>query len=109
MEQDQKTLMDDHRNMLMVSKNISEFQEKNLKAWPLIVFDDIDKVEISYNFINNKGLFFAGDIVFNIFFKGEEPNEKVKKQGLTALDYWTKILFYTDTKVNFKINGKKWT
>jgi hypothetical protein len=109
MQTAQKTILDDHRNMLMVSKKISDFQETNLKNWPLIVFNDVDSVKIDYNFVR-KNEFFAGIITFDLSFKDNKiPDEETKKIAITNLYQWTTLLFWTDTKINFKLNGKKWT
>lgn len=108
-QQAQKTILDDHRNMLMVSKKISEFQEINLKTWGLIVFDDVDSVKIDYNFIK-KDQFYPGNVCFDFKFKnGKIPTGEKKNKGITSLYTWTCLLFWTDTKVTFKVNGKKWT
>ena len=103
------SVIDDHRNMLMVSKKISDFQETNLKNWPLIVFDNVESVKIDYNFIK-KNEFYAGAVTYDLKFKENQiPDLATKTRALKSLYEWTALLFWTDTKITFKVNGKKWT
>lgn len=110
MQPKEQNIVDDHRNMLSVSKKISDFQENNLKSWAHIVFNDIEKVKIKYDFINKEDEFYAGTIVYDFTFKeGKEPDSHRKTKALEDLTRWTQVLFWTDTKVVFKNKGKKWT
>ena len=110
MEAQANNKLDDHRNMLMVSKKVSDFQLTNLKTWPLIVFDNVENVSVSYNFIDKEEMFFAGEVTFDFKFKNDlTPDDSKKKQSLSILNQWTKLLFYTDTKVSFKLKGQEWT
>ena len=47
----QNTIVDDHRNMLQISKKISVFQEQNLKSWAFIFFNDVQKVKVDWNLL----------------------------------------------------------
>jgi hypothetical protein len=109
MESNTNTIIDDHRNMLMVSKKISDFQEQNLKQWPMIVFDGISNVKVDYNFINKEELFYAGKVIFDFeFTNGQLPTEEKRQQAFRDLDVWTKFLFWVDTEVEFKLKGRVW-
>lgn len=109
MESSKTTIIDDHRNMLMVSKNISTFQEQNLKQWPSIVFDDVLATKVDYNFINTQDEFYAGKIVFDFTFtEGKYPTDDKRKQAFKDLELWTKFLFWVDTEVEFKLKGRVW-
>ena len=111
MNQHETTIVDDHRNMLQVSKKISVFQEQNIKSWAFIFFDDVEKVSVDWNFIkNNKNKdFFAGKVVFNIKFKRGTKFDPIKAQtGIDSLVASTKFLFWKDTNVIIKKSGKKW-
>ena len=107
MSKQHSTIIEEHRNMLVLSNNISEFQEKNLKSWPFIVFKDLKQVAVNFNFMDDDGLFFAGNIDYNFTF-GEMPEDEEKTTGLRALSEWVSMLFWTDTKVTFKVNGVEW-
>ena len=108
-----QTIVDDHRNMLMLTKNISDFQENNLKTWAFIFFTGVDKVQVSWDFIrrNKNNDFYPGKVTFDIKFKKEaEANltPEATQTGVDQLVASTKFLFWSETKVNVKINGKKW-
>ena len=111
------TIVEEHRKMLVLSWELSDFQLKNLKTWPFLLFDNIDKVEISYDFTktiqeNDEEVedLCAGKIEFNIIFnKNTKIKKEVKEKGLETLSLWTKFLFWNDTEVIIKRNGKIWT
>lgn len=112
MDNNSQTVVDDHRNMLMVSKNISEFQEQNLKSWAFIFFDNVKEVNVSWNFIkNNKNKdFYPGRVDFDIKFeKGTKFDPDKAQEGIDRLVACTKFLFWSETKVNIKKSGRKWT
>ena len=117
-------IVEDHKKMLLASGQLSEFQLKNLKTWPYIVFNTeiLDSLEIHYNFQNpsydpEKGLedqeaqeLCAGAITYNFKFKkGSKVDKEGKKLALDQLTLWTKFLFWKNTDVVFKRNGRLWT
>jgi hypothetical protein len=111
MSQPSQTIVDDHRNMLQVSKKISVFQENNLKSWAFLFFDNVDKVDISWDFFkkNDNKDFYAGKVTFNIKLKkGYKVDLEKAKIGLEQLDACTKFLFWKETKVVIKKSGKVW-
>ena len=112
MDKKENTVVDDHRNMLMVSKKVSVFQEQNLKSWAFLFFEGLKEVEVSWDFIrkNKAQDFFPGKISYNLKFdKGTEISDEVATVGLERLEACVKFLFWSETKVNIKKNGKKWT
>lgn len=100
-----KNIVDDHKNMLALTKNISSFQEENLKKWPFIFFDGVESLKVSWDFFkNNKSRdFYAGVVNFDITLK---TNEQVNQTAVDQLVASTKFLFWSETKVKIKINGK---
>lgn len=107
----EQDVVTDHRNMLQVSKNISQFQQENLKSWAFIFLDDVDTIKVSWNFFrkNKTKDFFAGKVIYDIGFKedSELDMEKVSK-GIDQIVACVKFLFWSETKVEMKIDGKKW-
>jgi len=105
--------LDEHRNSLMISGNISDFQLENLKQWPFVAFDDVDSVKIEYDFkkMNNDDVeeVCAGEITFDLSFKKTLTlsKEEINKR-IAFLTVWTKFLFWQDTEVKFKKKGVKW-
>lgn len=112
MNKSNQSIVDDHRNMLQVSKNISKFQEDNLKSWAFIFFENVDKASVSWNFFkkNKTQDFFAGKVVYDITFKkGDIMDDEKAKKAMETIEACTKFLFWNDTQVLIKKNGKIWT
>ena len=112
MQANNQSIVDDHRNMLMISKNISEFQENNLKSWAFIFFNNVESVKVSWNFFrrNESKDFYPGKVDFDIKLKNTDKKVDSSniQNGIDQLTACTKFLFWSETKVNIKINGKKW-
>lgn len=116
MSEDAQTsnIVDEHRKMVVLTGNISEFQLKNIKAWPFIIFDqDLLKCEIKYDFTDivevEKDLaktLNAGVVEYDFYFK-KDPMDKVSLR-LAQLSLWTRFMFWEDTGVVFKKEGKLW-
>lgn len=101
-----QTVLDDHRKMLTVSKHLSDFQLQNLKKWAFIAFDSVDKSSVDYSFIDGEDQFYAGRVVFKINLgKDISLEEKIKRS--TFLADWTRVLFWTDTKIEVFVNDKR--
>jgi hypothetical protein len=103
--QSQHNIVDSHRNMLMVSKNLSDFQTENLRQWPMIFFNYVERVQVEYSFLDTDGNFFAGNVTFNITIKGPVGDIVSPAMHLEAA---TKLMFWSDTNVVIKINGELW-
>lgn len=106
-----RTIVDDHRNMLQVSKKVSIFQEQNLKSWAFIFFDGVERVSVNWNFIKNNENkdFYAGEIAFDIKFKKGVDIDPIKaKVGMDSLIASTKFLFWNESNVTIKKSGKEW-
>lgn len=108
-ENNAQNIVDEHRKMVVMTGNISEFQIENLKNWPYLVFgENLKKVQIDYNFVQGEGEegdLHAGSVNFDFTFN-EEP--KLVNESLDLLSHWTKYLFWEDTVVTFSKEGKKW-
>ena len=101
-----QTVLDDHRKMLTVSKHLSDFQLQNLKKWAFIVFDDVDNSMVEYSFIDGEDQFYAGRVIFKVNLEKDIlPEEKIKRS--TFLADWTRVLFWTDTKIEVFVNDKR--
>lgn len=101
-----KTQLDDHRNMLTISKQLSSFQLENLKGWPFVVFPNVKKNEIDYNFIDDQDMFYAGKVVFKVEIEQPMDKEEIERRSVFLSD-WTRVLFWTDTKVEVFVNGER--
>jgi hypothetical protein len=107
-------VVNEHRQMFLLTGNLSDFQLENLKKWPFIIFGkDLKKAEIAYDFkmeqpddVNARDLK-AGSVTFDLFFK-KKPEQDFIASGLAMLQVWTKFMFWSDTEVILKLKGKKW-
>jgi len=111
-KEEKGNIIDDHRNMLILSGNLSSFHLDNLKAFPKIIFDDIKNFKLHYNFYTGNGedkKLYSGKVIYDIIFEKEPifTKEELKKRS-NDLKLWVKTLFWKDTKVTIKKNGKKW-
>lgn len=86
----------------ILSNRISEVHETNLKAYPFIFFNGLDKAEIDYNL--ERGT--KNHVAFNITLKVGATNHFLEKRFL-ALDQSVKNLFWKEVTVSVKLNGKK--
>lgn len=108
--------VEEHRKMVLMSGKISEFQLENLKKWPFITFGrNLDKIEIEYDFTTSKDEksesmeVCAGYVTYNFHFN---ENFNMSRDDilarLSSLTVWVKYLFWKDTEVKFKKEGKSW-
>lgn len=104
---DSEKLVNDHRQMLLLSGNLSDFQLENLKKWPFVVFGtDLKQAEIHYDFKLEEAQeedmagISAGSVHFKFTFN-KQPDKELADKGLSMLKIWTKFLFWQDTVVTF--------
>lgn len=106
-----QNIVDEHRKMVIMTGCLSDFQLENIKKWPFIVFgNDLLKVEINYDFVdgNKEGVQInSGSVEYDFYFNNL-PTEEVETMAKSMLTLWTKYLFWSDTKISFKKEGKKW-
>jgi hypothetical protein len=99
-------IVEEHRNMLILSKNLSEFHINHLKNWPMLVFNDVDKCEVDWNFFDENDVLSPGYITFNFTFK-QKPQVQELKKAQENLSSWCKCLFFKETEVTLLDEGKK--
>jgi len=103
----------EHRKMLILSGNLSNFHTENLRMFPQVVFNNIDKFSVDFNFYryNEAGdrEVCAGRVSYDISFKEspETSEDELKKRG-EALKFFVRSLFWQDTKVTITREGSEW-
>jgi hypothetical protein len=88
----------------LLSNRISEIQEKNLKCYPFVFFEDVRCVKVDYNLErSNEEMYVAYDLELN-----EEPNSRgdTLKMRFLAIERSTRSIFWNDLKVRVLFNGK---
>lgn len=109
----------------MLSNKISEVQEKNLKMFPFVFFDDITEVKIDYDLSNDRMVDSAEDTksleVSYAFGKAETSHLRVSyyltidessntmhlDRRFAAIEASVRALFWKETKVEVYLNGRK--
>lgn len=97
-----------HRQALLLSGNLSNFHLTNLKSWPYILFDadSFKEVRVDYSFVDDDKKITNGQVIYD--FVG--CNDSFDRKKLEVLEGWVRVLFWSDTEVVFKKDGKKkWT
>ena len=113
-ESKEENIINAHRQALIISGSLSDFQLKNLKTWPFLLLNDLAKLKIKYDFNSNdpeatNAQLSAGTVTFDFkFSKQVDRNSEQIISRLETLTMWTKFLFWKDTEVIFKKGGKKW-
>lgn len=110
---EESSIIEEHKKMVIMTGNLSDFQLKNLKTWPFLLFENLESVEITYDFtklVGEQEELAPGTVQFDFYFKEKTKFniEEVKKQ-LSTLSLWTKFMFWKETKIKFLKSGKKWT
>lgn len=113
-KKEESTIVDEHRKMVMMTGNLSDFQLQNLKSWPYIVFDKeiLESAKITYDFtklIAEEEELSPGTVQYDFNFKaGTKLNREETKKKLELLKLWVKFMFWKETEVRFLRAGKKW-
>lgn len=113
MNSETEKILNDHKQMLITSGSLSDFQLKNLKMWPLILFDhdDFNICTVHYDFGQDNDVKNPGTVGYVFDFTKEcEYNEEELEKKTQELTNWVRTMFWVDTKVSFAITkeGKKW-
>ena len=111
-KKEESSIIEEHKKMVIMTGSLSDFQLENLKKWPFILFEDLEKAEITYDFtklVAEQEELSPGTVQFDLKFKKDTKldREYTKKQ-LDTLTLWTKFLFWKETEVRFLNSGKKW-
>jgi len=111
-KKEESTIIEDHKKMVMMTGNLSDFQLNNLKTWPFLLFDSLESAEITYDFtklVAESEELSPGTMQYNFKFKKDTKldRERTKKQ-LETLSLWVKFMFWKETEVRFLRAGKKW-
>jgi hypothetical protein len=97
--------IEEHRKMIVLSKNISEFHLNNIKAWIYIFFNDVKEATIEYDFLDSAGNFGAGQVIVKL----NIGNKAIQtKQGYDNFIEAVKYILFKETKVILYKNGRLW-
>lgn len=113
----EEQIIDEHKQAVIMTGNLSNFHIENLQKWPFIIFDEeLESVSINYDFKNTDASLKYDSLESHISPGFVEYDLKLKKgvkvnnasQKLEALTAWVKSIFWQETEVKIKRNGRKW-
>jgi len=94
----------------VLANRISEIQEKNLKSYPFVFFNDVKSVKIDYDIstVDDDGKMNHGDhfIAYHLEIDGSTPTKVGMDKRFFCIAEATRLLFWSDLKVQVFINGK---
>lgn len=96
-------IIEEHKKLAIISKNLSDFHLENLKMYPRILIDEIDHFVLDYNidFNSAKGL-----IRYDVLAK-KIPTDEEKKKILDVLKQWVGTLLWPEIDVVLEFKGEK--
>ena len=92
----------------VLSNRISEIQEKNLKMYPFVFFNDVKSVRIEFDLskVDDNGLMNHADHHVTYLLDVLEGSNANLDRRMAAIEASTRSLFWNDLKVRVVINGK---
>jgi hypothetical protein len=105
--------IEEHRKMLILTGNLSDFQLTNISNWSWVLFDNLDKCKVNYSFVKKIPIentdqydeeIYAGEVTYTWFFK-EKTTRKQVREEIEKITEWTRFLFWKDTKVKVKVRN----
>jgi hypothetical protein len=92
----------------VLSNRINEIQEKNLKMYPFVFFNDVKSVKIEFDLskVDDNGLMNHGDHHVTYFLDVLEESNNQLDRRMAAIEASTRSLFWNDLKVRVVMNGK---
>jgi hypothetical protein len=105
--------VEDHKKMLLMTGNLSDFQLTNLKNWPFLLFDkELESVQVKYDFtklVDDNEELFPGYVQYDFEFKlGTKLDRERTKMLLETLGLWVKFMFWKETRIEILKSGKTW-
>lgn len=102
---DAKKIIDDMRNITMLTGEISSLHIQNLQQWSFVAFDGVESVEIDYD-LSKDTTQSAGEgfVYFNIDVEETAENDKLEERCKT-LTSWVRDMFWPEIKVSVSFNG----
>ena len=100
-----------HKQAFLQSGQLSDFHLNNMKSIIPYAFKayGLDSFTVDYRFKDDSGAICAGVVEFNLKFKGIPNYTKEEKEFSRKLvNDCMKNIFFNETVVNLKVNGKLW-
>lgn len=109
---DLKQKLQEMAELSILANRISEIQERNLKMFPMVFFDDVAEARIDYDLghgINEetKEVNHASRVSYYLLFKGQQKDDATFQKRCSILEDAVRKLFWKDIKVEIYVNREK--
>lgn len=103
-----KQRLQEMAQLSLLANRLSEIQEKNLKSYPFVFFNDVKTVKIDFDLQRNDidGKHNPNRHVSYHLELNEENNKTLVEKRFFAITEATRMLFWNDLKVRVFFNGK---
>ena len=93
------------KQLLILSKKLSEWHVKNLNNFIFIAFDNVASVEIDYDVSQGPGSY----VIFNV--KKKDSRKKIAEKSQIArrcqdVEHWVRSIIWEEVRVEIKVNNK---
>lgn len=101
-----REIIEDMKNITMLTGEISSVHLVNLKKWPHIVFNNITGLEIKYDLTKDRTKETGeGFVEFYVEIENEEIEDFDKRCSFLAM--WVRDMFWSEIRVSVFFNGKE--
>lgn len=91
-------ILDDLRKMVLVTGQLSSVHVNTLRSAPLVFFDNLDHVKISYNIDTENPV--SSVVEFQLVFNSDHIKDDIWEKRVDALKNTVKTILWKDIKIN---------
>ena len=101
----EKEILDDLRNLTMLTGELASVHEESLRKWPYVLFNGVKSVEIKYD-LTKLYTQEVGEGYVAYYINIEKPGEP--KSECDILTSWVRDMFWKEIEVSVHINDEKY-
>jgi hypothetical protein len=106
-EQTAESVIEDMRRILITTGQLSSAQEKTLKLWCMIGFDDVVSAEINYDLSKYTKTMDKQDHYIKFFIFSEKNEQDFLEARCEKIAGFCRNLFWSEITIEITINNKK--
>jgi len=103
-----KDILEDMRKITMLTGELSSIHELNLKKWPYVAFEGVEKSEVDYDlskdYTKEVG---EGYVHFYLTIYPEHEDQKLLKERCDQVTQWVRNMFWEEINVTVFFNKVK--
>jgi hypothetical protein len=100
----------DMAKLSILSNRINEVQEKNLKMFPLVMFEKVKSVRVEYDLSRTKSVMdeheTSNSLVQYFLTLDEEANKEHSEKRFSSIEAAIRLLFWSDVAVEVYFNDR---